>query len=93
MTSSEEWEQATREYPLGATVRGTVFRVEPFGVFFRIEGCTVPFLILAPEFSDPRAMRNLEDYPQVGEQIEGRVIDHAEYNHQIRVTARPRLNE
>ncbi len=72
-----------------ATVRGTVFRVEPSGVFFRVEGCSVPFLILVPEFGHSEAICALGKSPQVGDQIGGRVIDHAEYNRQIRVTVRP----
>ncbi|MEO1050269.1 MAG: S1 RNA-binding domain-containing protein [Bacteroidota bacterium] len=61
------------EIDKGNRLKGTVIKVEPFGVFLDIEQ-NFDGLILAPHLtSNPH--KPLEDYPNVGEELEAIVID------------------
>lgn len=82
------WNLAKQRFPVGIRATGTVVRVEPFGVFVAIPDCGVHAVLLVTEFEDgPRAF-DFADYPKLGAQVVGVVVDHVEHNHQLRLSTR-----
>ncbi|MEU6727244.1 hypothetical protein ABZ917_26385 [Nonomuraea wenchangensis] len=74
------WTATRQALPVGTRVTGMVIGRRPFGVFLRLTG--VPDAIgLAEIFGMPA------DYelPEIGAVVEGKVIGHAEHNHQVRI--------
>jgi ribosomal protein S1 len=88
MVGDSAWSQAKLGYPVGSFVRGTVSRVEPFGVFVSVTGCEAPFLLLVTEFEDGDRGLSVSEYPALGSPVYGRVVDHASHNRQIRITTK-----
>lgn len=81
--SEQQWRSAKDRLPVGATVRGTVSAVVPFGLFVDLPGTTVQGVVLAPGFADPAAFaRRAESHP-VGSSIELIVLGPAEGRLQI----------
>jgi hypothetical protein len=84
-TSAQEdvrrsWPATVSSLPIGALVSGNVIGYQPFGVFIRIDG--VPDALgLAEITAMPREM----DLPPMGAVVTGRVIWHADHNHQVKL--------
>jgi hypothetical protein len=75
-----DWPATVAALPIGAPVIGDVIARPPFGVFVRIEG--VPGALgLAEVTAMPRGM----DLPDLGAAITGRVLWHADHNHQVKL--------
>jgi hypothetical protein len=66
---------------VGAPVTGEVVGRHPFGVFLRIDGS--PDAIGLAEIT---AMPHEADLPLVGEHVTGKVLWHAEHEHQVKIT-------
>ncbi|WP_406395212.1 hypothetical protein [Streptomyces sp. NBC_00887] len=75
----EVWTATLAALPLGASIAGEVIGRQPFGVFIRVDG--VPNAIVLAEIT---AMPEGMELPVLGARIRGEVIDHLEYNHQLR---------
>ena len=74
------WSATCRALPLGTQITGEVIGRRPFGVFLRID--EVPDAIgLAEIISMPREAA----LPQLGEQVRGEVVGHADHNCQVRI--------
>nr|WP_082535625.1 hypothetical protein [Nonomuraea pusilla] len=65
---------------MGKRITATVIGRRPFGVFVRIRG--VPDAVGLAEVV---GMPPDSELPQLGAQVEGRVVDHVEHNHQVRI--------
>ncbi|MDH6214921.1 hypothetical protein [Streptomyces pseudovenezuelae] len=76
----EVWTATRAVLPPGAAVAGEVIGRQPFGVFIRVDG--VPNAVALAEID---AMPDGMGLPVLGTQVRGEVIDHVEYNHQLRV--------
>lgn len=76
----QAWDEAVAAFPVGAPVTGEVIGRQPFGVFIRIDGapCTVG---LAEITMMPRDT----ELPMMAARVAGKVISHAEHNHQVKV--------
>jgi hypothetical protein len=83
----EEWEDAKHRFPLGSLVRGNVVAQYPFGVFINF-GIGFPALILVVRLKDAdrRPYRDIEHYPAIGSQAEGRIYVWADEMRQIGIT-------
>ena len=82
------WSHIKTELRIGDAVSGSVICRRPFGVFVDIGyGSTAPALLLVPEFADARLRRlEFDDYPQIGQKINARVI-HVDWDrHRIALT-------
>jgi ribosomal protein S1 len=82
--SFDEWSELPFRVHLGQRVRGTILRVNRWGVLLDLN---LPF----PGFMDRLHIGNNLDRYRVGEDIEVVVVQFAEYNQQIRV--RPLADE
>ncbi|WP_406394497.1 hypothetical protein [Streptomyces sp. NBC_00887] len=76
----EVWTATLAALPLRAPIAGEVIARQPFGVFIRVDG--VPNAVALAEIT---AMPEGMGLPVLGGRIRGEVIDHLEYNHQLRV--------
>ena len=77
----DEWESQKRKTPIGDTVVGIVVHQARFGVFVDLDSGT-PGLVELPELVGGKALRP-EDYPQVGEKIEAKVLGYSDRNQQV----------
>lgn len=86
--SEEEWAVVKSRLPLGASISGRVAAHRTFGIFVeldQIEG--VVALIEIPEYAQQLGRpADLEDFPPVGAEVRGFVLDHADDAQQIRLT-------
>ncbi|WP_329366183.1 hypothetical protein OG896_16450 [Streptomyces sp. NBC_00669] len=74
------WPATVSALPIGASVGGRVIGRQPFGVFIRIDG--VPNALGLAEIT---AMPHEMDLPPVDAVVTGRVIWHADHNHQVKL--------
>ena len=78
--SQSEWDELTRRYPPGTPVAGTILSRHPFGVFVEWDAePTVKVLLEIIHFSviESDADRPVvfpDDYPDVGDRIDARVL-------------------
>ena len=82
----EEWELTKARFPIGKRIAGKVVRRELFGVFVELEDGVIAFIDVI-NLSDGK-MNWPDDYPAVGETVEGTVLSHGERAQQIRLTLR-----
>jgi hypothetical protein len=68
------WPQIRAGLEVGQLARGIVIARAPFGVWLDI-GVGQPALLLVPEMREAKVRRlSFEDYPQIGEPVEGHII-------------------
>jgi transcriptional accessory protein Tex/SPT6 len=80
------WPEVRSRVEEGQDVLGVVISRAPFGVWLDI-GVDWPALLLVPEMKDAGSRRiRFEDYPKLGETVEGWVVHMAEGN--IAITQR-----
>ncbi|MEU0940965.1 hypothetical protein [Embleya sp. NPDC005971] len=73
------WAATVDALPVGTRVEGEVIARQPFGVFIQIDA--VPEALgLIETIGKP-----CDEAPAPGTRVSGRVIHHAEHNHQVRV--------
>lgn len=65
---------------MGTQVTGEVIGRQPFGVFLRID--SAPDAVGLAEIT---AMPHSSELPQIGAQVSGEVLWHAEHNHQVKI--------
>ena len=83
------WEEAKPRFPVGKTVRGTVTRHCPFGIFVDLGDPVATGLVEIVNFLDAGRM-TAKQYPAVGSTIEAVVIGHmTERQKQISLSMRP----
>ncbi|GAA1294076.1 hypothetical protein GCM10009634_48000 [Saccharothrix xinjiangensis] len=70
--------EAEPALPVGAPIDGEVIGRQPFGVVIRIDGA--PDAVGLAEVTSMPCDREL---PPMGARIAGRVVSHAEHNHQV----------
>ncbi|MEW1914246.1 hypothetical protein AB0442_38530 [Kitasatospora sp. NPDC085895] len=86
MTTSEEWEAAKLDHPVGAVLRGRIAAVRPFGMFVEIPGhAGVAAVVDAISYHPDRDPVPPESWPAVGETVEGVVSEHSEHNRQLKL--------
>ncbi|MFJ6634535.1 hypothetical protein ACIQMR_24565 [Streptomyces sp. NPDC091376] len=87
MTNEHAWQEAKRRYPLGASARGKVKARFNFGVFLTLEGA--PDVNGFIDLSSYNPSTTEEDpptpLPEVGEIVEGTVVDLVDRDKQIRI--------
>jgi hypothetical protein len=71
------WEDAKRQFPVGAVVTGTVTRHAPFGVFVDLGDPDCYGLVERPEFLDAGRMTE-DQYPPVGATVRVLVLAHGQ---------------
>lgn len=74
------WSATRDALPVGTQVIGEVIGRQPFGVFLRIHGA--PDAVGLAEIT---AMPHGAELPQIGAQVSGEVLWHAERNHQVKI--------
>ena len=84
------WLMIQKRLTLGQTLSGKVVHIEPFGVFADV-GLGFPALILVTRFHDAETVRRsfANEFPQIGETIEGSVYAFCEHPREIALTQRP----
>ncbi|HVQ93669.1 MAG TPA: hypothetical protein VMU51_21710 [Mycobacteriales bacterium] len=86
MKDDSAWSAAVARLPFGAVVHGVVTQRYPFGVFVRLtEAPDVTAIVEINNYRPHSVPVSPEDLPAVGDRIEGVVVDHAEFNQQIRL--------
>src|SRR5438552_12433811 len=77
------WDEVKARLPIGSEVTGQVSAVMPFGVFIEL-GVGFIGLLEVPEMAgDSRA---IADYPQVGQLVTANVLQHKDWDHQIKLS-------
>ena len=90
--SQTEWEEIQATLPRGSHVKGRVVSVHQFGVFVDIGlDLHIPVLLEIIHFKvrqdEPdHRIKFPEDYPKVGDDIEGRILAYSMKPHDIRLT-------
>jgi hypothetical protein len=74
------WPTTVAALPLGIPISGEVIGRQPFGVFVQIDGLPEA-MALAEITAMPRDAR----LPVLGARVTGRVIWHADHNHQVKI--------
>ena len=87
--TKQRWEETKQRLPVGTRVHGVVTRVEPFGVFVELTEKDLVAVLLVTHFDDGERSFDIEEYPQIGDTLEGVVVDLAEDNMQVRLSTRP----
>ena len=82
----ETWEAVKARFSIGSIVTGTVYDVAPFGVFIDL-GDDAVGLLLVPEMTGD-ARKELADYPQIGQSVTAKVIQHRNRQRQVSLTQR-----
>lgn len=86
--SDEEWVGVKSRLPVGTSISGRVAAHRTFGFFVeldQVEG--VVALIEIPEYAQQLGRSaDLDDFPPIGAEVRGIVLDHAEDAQQIRLT-------
>lgn len=83
----DPWDDVERKYPPGATVRGQVMRIIPFGAFVRLEP-GVEGLVHISQLAD-RRVESPEEVVQEGQEVEVRVLRVQPEERRISLTMRP----
>ena len=83
-----DWEKIKGQYPIGTLIQGTVEHHASFGIFLTLDHPTVKGLVEIVEFLDEGIM-SANNYPAIGEEVTGIVLDYTEGNHQIRLSLKP----
>jgi ribosomal protein S1 len=71
------WEETKLRFPIGRLVRGVVAAHHPFGIFVDLGDPIATGLVQITDFVDSGRMTP-EQYPQLGESIEGVVLGHTD---------------
>ncbi|TFE48155.1 hypothetical protein E3E14_18865 [Streptomyces sp. ICN441] len=87
MTSDHAWQEAKQRYPVGTRARGQVKAKFNFGVFLTLDGAPdvngfVDLSSYNPSTTEKGAPTSL---PEVGETVEGTVVDLIDRDKQIRI--------
>jgi small subunit ribosomal protein S1 len=80
-TDNPAWNEVKVRLPVGAPVKGMVIRVAQFGVFVDL-AVGLDGLLRVPEMAGP-GPKTVDDYPQVGEPVDVRVLHHDDRNRQL----------
>ncbi|ADU51224.1 RNA binding S1 domain protein [Thermaerobacter marianensis DSM 12885] len=83
----DPWADAEQRYPVGATVKGTVVRLVPFGAFVRLEP-GVEGLVHISQLADHR-VESPDEVVQEGQQVEVRVLRVQPEDRRISLSMRP----
>ena len=83
----DPWDEVERKYPVGATVRGQVVRIVPFGAFVRLEP-GVEGLVHISQLAD-RRVESPEEVVQEGQEVEVRVLRVQPEERRISLSMRP----
>ncbi|WP_406859576.1 hypothetical protein ABZO31_04205 [Streptomyces sp. HUAS MG47] len=83
---TDEWTATKQKYPVGSSLKGTVTRVAPFGIFVSAEGTRPSGVVadLAGMHKDP-ADDSVVIRPEVGDPVTGVVVEHSEHNEQLKI--------
>lgn len=86
--SEAEWAGVKSRLPLGTSISGRVAAHRLFGFFVELEQFEgVSALIEIPEYALQLGRpAHLEDFPPIGAEVRGVVLDHADDAQQIRLT-------
>ena len=79
------WDEARDSFRVGQRVAGTVVRHEPYGLYVDI-GCITAFVDVL-EITDG-IMRGTQDYPSIGQTVEGFILQFNNRSKQIRMSLR-----
>jgi ribosomal protein S1 len=88
----QEWDELQKALPRGSLVKGRVANVAPFGVFVDIGlDPRIPVLLEIIHFKviedEPgHRISHPRDYPEVGEEIEARILAYSVEPHDVRLT-------
>ena len=93
--SDQEWADLKSTLPVGTTVSGRVAVHRSFGFFDELdeldELADVVALIEIPEYARQLGRpADLEDFPPIGAEVRGIVLDHVDGAQQIRLTSTER---
>ena len=86
MIDQSAWSEAVARLPFGSVVHGVVTQRWPFGVFVKMD--EAPEVVAIVEINNYRPHGgpvSPDELPAVGDRVEGVVVDHAEFNRQIRL--------
>jgi ribosomal protein S1 len=90
MIDDRTWDEVRDRLPVGATVRGVVEKLWPFGIAVRLdEFPTVPAVVDVVDYRPRGAAVAAEHWPEEGTLIEAVVVDHTEFNRQVKLRIGP----
>ncbi|MER7462022.1 hypothetical protein [Streptomyces sp. NPDC097981] len=86
MKDDQSWDETKLAHPVGTRLQGEIQAKFPFGVFVSIaqEPGVKVFMDIA-SYAPNEASGEETSLPEVGEKIEGTVVDHVDRDQQIRI--------
>lgn len=77
----DPWQEVADKYPVDSTIKGTITRFSPFGAFVQLPD-ELSGLIHLSEIAEGK-VENAEDYLEVGQEVEAKVINIDRDEHRI----------
>ncbi|MDH6487784.1 hypothetical protein [Streptomyces sp. SAI-127] len=90
MNDEEEWRRIKETHTVGSPVTGIVAARFPFGFFVKLDGISkAQGFVDVISYNPPGESSDPEDWPEVGERIDGVVADLVDRDHQVRIRVGP----